>query len=298
MNLSENYYSVFHILEAMEKDVGREIVERQAGNRRFTETDLVAFLGQTASALAFAHNKEIAHRDIKPGNIFMDLQGNYKVGDFGSFFEKKATMHTESVAGTLAYMSPQQRLIIAGQDVKYNPFKSDVFGLGFTTLSLASLALLEQPWMLEGLEQRVKAVLLELQYSQSLKDLLQAMLSVREESRPDMQTVLGVASRLSQPEESLSRPLPSEFSMKSAPLYYASVFNDTLTLYSLQSQHYTRHTLSNNFGSGGSYISLYEDTLLCIGSSPASTMVFSLSLHPSANSLTSSFIGPRSSRPR
>ena len=41
----------------------------------------------------------------------------------------------------------------------YNPSKSDVFGLGLTSLSLASLTLIDQPWQLDGMEDRIRAVL-------------------------------------------------------------------------------------------------------------------------------------------
>ena len=138
----------------MERDVGREKTHQP-----YTESDLTTFLKQTSDDLAHAHAKGIAPRDMKPGNIFMEAAGYYKVGNFGSYLEKKATLRTESTAGTLAYRSPQQRQIIAGRETMYNPSKSDVFGLGLTSLSLASLTLIDQPWQLDGMEDRIRAVL-------------------------------------------------------------------------------------------------------------------------------------------
>ena len=35
------------------------------------------------SALELFYNNKITHNDIKPGNIFIDQSGNYKLGDFG-----------------------------------------------------------------------------------------------------------------------------------------------------------------------------------------------------------------------
>lgn len=50
-------YYLDHVLEALEKDVWREIIERQAQNRRFSEWELWEFLMQVGSALAYAHEK-------------------------------------------------------------------------------------------------------------------------------------------------------------------------------------------------------------------------------------------------
>jgi serine/threonine protein kinase len=191
---SENRFSLYHILEALDRDLQKEIETRRQANAPLAETDLRTFLAQTSSALANAHKKvtptqRIAHRDIKPQNIFLDSQGSYKIGDFGSYFEQKTTLHVSSVAGTLAYMSPQQRQIIAGQVVKYNPFQSDVFALGMTALSLATLRVLEQPWPLEGLEEIVRSIVCALGYSRTIQDLLLAMLSVDEDSRPSSQVI-------------------------------------------------------------------------------------------------------------
>lgn len=193
-DVNENRYSLYHVLEALDRDLEREIDSRRQANFPLNEADFRTFLAQTSSALAFAHNKVsftqgIAHRDLKPQNIFLDCQGNYKIGDFGSYFEKKATLLASSVAGTLAYMSPLQRQIIMGQEVKYDPFKSDVFALGMTALSLASLSGLDQPWPLQGLEKRVRLAVGKLGYSRVCRDLLLAMLSVEEGLRPSMQTV-------------------------------------------------------------------------------------------------------------
>jgi len=81
---SENCYSVFHTLEAMERDVGREKTHQP-----YTESDLTTFLKQTSDDLAHAHAKGIAHRDMKPGNIFMEAAGYYKVGISAVIWRRK-----------------------------------------------------------------------------------------------------------------------------------------------------------------------------------------------------------------
>ena len=69
------------------------------------------------------------------------------------------------------------------------PLKSDVYSLGLTVLSLASLTLLVRPWPLENLKAAAQASIQELGYSAALKNLLLGMLEEREEARPTMQEV-------------------------------------------------------------------------------------------------------------
>ncbi len=69
---------------------------------------------QVCKALDFAHKNGVVHRDIKPGNILIDRQGNAKVADFGiaQLHDNADCEHTSGdiVMGTLAYMSPEQKL--------------------------------------------------------------------------------------------------------------------------------------------------------------------------------------------
>lgn len=82
--------------------------------KRKLEWEEVLELGiQVAEALEYAHQHGIqAHRDIKPGNIFVTAEGRYKVGDFGVAHLRKtvdeATHSTFFSGGTPRYMSPEQ----------------------------------------------------------------------------------------------------------------------------------------------------------------------------------------------
>ena len=66
-------------------------------------------IARVARAVGFAHDAGIVHRDLKPGNILLAKDGTPKVGDFGlAFYENGEQVHDGEVAGTPAYMAPEQ----------------------------------------------------------------------------------------------------------------------------------------------------------------------------------------------
>ena len=91
-------------------------------------------LAQVADGLAFAHERGVVHRDVKPGNIMIVGGRRAKVMDFGVARMRASEIETQigAVLGSPKYMSPEQ---VAGGRVDG---RSDVFSLGVLLYELAA----------------------------------------------------------------------------------------------------------------------------------------------------------------
>jgi serine/threonine protein kinase len=90
------------------------------------------------AAIAYAHEKKIAHRDIKPGNILLDNRGHVFLIDFGIAKEMgTAATKTAYNALTPMFAAPERQSGVKD----YNPFVSDIYETGITLFNLATNSL-------------------------------------------------------------------------------------------------------------------------------------------------------------
>jgi serine/threonine protein kinase len=143
---------------------------------------------EIAHGLAAAHGKGLTHRDIKPGNIWLDqASGRVKILDFGLARAADDTSHlTQSgmIVGTPAYMAPEQA---RGEAVDQ---RGDLFSLGCvlyrlctgrlpfrgeTTMAVLTALALDKPQPIRGLNPDVP---------QELADLVLQLLAKDQAQRP------------------------------------------------------------------------------------------------------------------
>ncbi|KAK3278951.1 hypothetical protein CYMTET_13147 [Cymbomonas tetramitiformis] len=119
------------VLDYMDGGALSSVIEK-AG--RIPEDILARITERILQGLEFLHNKRhMVHRDIKPGNILMNLQGDAKITDFGISAGLESTMGVcQSYVGTMCYMSPERI-----QNDPYSP-SADIWSLGLTLMEAAT----------------------------------------------------------------------------------------------------------------------------------------------------------------
>lgn len=87
---------------------------RRAGKRYISLSNVHAMMTQLASALDFAHEQGVMHRDVKPANALYNTLGELVLTDFGLARNTADTSHTATgagvVLGTPGYISPEQAI--------------------------------------------------------------------------------------------------------------------------------------------------------------------------------------------
>lgn len=112
---------------AMEMVRGKNLAQRLAAEGRIAEKDAVAIVCGVATALQYAYEQGIVHRDISTKNIMLSASGQPKLIDLGlaKNVDSLKSDESETALGTPAYLSPEQALGRANVDIR-----SDIYSLG------------------------------------------------------------------------------------------------------------------------------------------------------------------------
>jgi serine/threonine protein kinase/Tfp pilus assembly protein PilF len=95
----------------------------------------IEIIKQICSGLKAAHDKELIHQDLKPGNIMVAPSGRVIILDFGLAQRVRADSVDKKgkIEGTLLYMSPEQ---VSGAKLNYS---TDIFSLGVVLYELVTM---------------------------------------------------------------------------------------------------------------------------------------------------------------
>jgi len=119
------------VMEYVEGDDLSDVVEKQGPLPLPKAIDYVL---QAARGLGHAHKKGVIHRDVKPANLILDMDGTIKVLDMGLAISPGGGISGEGsqratrsgiIMGTPAYMAPEQ-----AADIKRTDARADIYSLG------------------------------------------------------------------------------------------------------------------------------------------------------------------------
>jgi len=119
----QHYYIVEEYVDGISLDA---LIRRE----RYLSNDAATLiLYEVSKALKYAHDKQVIHRDIKPGNILLSRQGEVKLVDFGIATSLEDTedglTRDGMVLGTPSYIPPEQI-----DDAKSVDRRADIYSLG------------------------------------------------------------------------------------------------------------------------------------------------------------------------
>lgn len=120
----------YYIMELVD---GGSLAEVLREKGRLPWEDVIRYGVQICGALEHAHGEGVIHRDLKPGNLLLDLRDRIKLSDFGIARDNTATALTAAgkTVGTFAYMAPEQI-----QGVPPISIKTDLYALGCVLFEL------------------------------------------------------------------------------------------------------------------------------------------------------------------
>ena len=100
--------------------------------QRLEPTQFLRLAINLAAAVGQVHRRGLIHKDIKPSNMLVDVAGNVRLTGFGIASrlprERQAPAPPEGIAGTLAYIAPEQ----TGRMNRSIDARSDLYSLGIT----------------------------------------------------------------------------------------------------------------------------------------------------------------------
>ena len=107
---------IYISMEYVEGETLRDKIDNyKSTSTEFPIEEIINIAIQICEGLERAHQKEIVHRDIKPGNLIIDKDNRVKILDFGLAKLKGVSQLTKenSTIGTIQYMSPEQSSVMS-----------------------------------------------------------------------------------------------------------------------------------------------------------------------------------------
>ncbi|KAA6360956.1 MAG: putative CMGC kinase, CK2 family, partial [Streblomastix strix] len=167
-------------------DLNKTIADLQRMDEKDRMIRVWQIFGQMTRALNHLHTNEVIHRDLKPGNIFMNEDGSIRLGDFGQSKDMTGKEYA-TYGGTKAYMAPEGHL------TKRLDYPSDIFSLGIIVFQLLTGMHPFEGGSENDTIERIKRCQREQLpefVTREMRDLVEAMLQLDPTKRPTTQKIM------------------------------------------------------------------------------------------------------------
>ena len=196
-------FVMYVLMELATCDWEKEIKKRSKSKLYYKEKELFKILSNLVFTFSELQKRGICHRDVKPQNILLFPNGDYKISDFGEAKKKSEKnfndngeyendTNNQTVRGTELYMSPILFKALRSFKMKstdYNAYKNDVFSLGLCILFACNLnyQILYDIREINDMIKLKEIVFKYLKGKFSLKfiNLIIFMINIKEKKRPD-----------------------------------------------------------------------------------------------------------------
>lgn len=128
------FESTYVVLEMCENGSIMDMVKKR---RQLSLPEVRRFIVQLCGAVKYMHNRNVIHRDLKMGNLFLDHNMDVKVGDFGlaailidedegKKYQKLQKIRRTTMCGTPNYIAPE----IINKEKHGHDRKVDIWAIG------------------------------------------------------------------------------------------------------------------------------------------------------------------------
>ncbi|KAK6541234.1 Cell cycle serine/threonine-protein kinase cdc5/MSD2 [Orbilia ellipsospora] len=185
----EDPQNVYMILELCNNKSLMDLLRKR---KFFTEPEARYFLIQMLGAVKYMHSRNVIHRDLKLGNIFLDEDMNVKIGDFGlAALLIDGTERKNTICGTPNYIAPE---VLFGKDEGHS-FEVDLWSLGIILYAMLVGKPPFQSGNVKEIYQKIKVATYSYpanppqQISEEAKDLINGLLSPDPRNRPTIDQI-------------------------------------------------------------------------------------------------------------
>ena len=186
---------LYVLMERAQNDWNLEIKRRIIAKKFYREYEIISILKQLTSGLSFLQKNKIAHRDIKPQNILIFPNNVYKIADLGEAKNiKNNRIQMATLRGSELFMSPilYNGLKYSKKNIRHNPYKSDMFSLGYCflyamCLNLRVLEYIREINNMKNIKNILNKFLDKNKYSDKLIRIIYEMVDLDEDKRFDFE---------------------------------------------------------------------------------------------------------------